>query len=142
MSGPTFAFAVGSFLTGGSDDGNSPLTSLDVHLPPSLLAVDMANRETVGRTRLVEGQGCWHALLHLSWVISTQVSWQGGGHLHTREHPWPWPLGSASMPFPRILASSGPTAQSAVIHLVVAVKAALAIEVGGCAGDAATLRCG
>jgi len=47
------------------------------------------------------------------------------------------------MPFLRILASSGPTAQSAVVHLVVAVKAALAIEVGVCTGaDAATLHVG
>jgi len=54
-----------------------------------------------------------------------------GGHLYTKEPPWSWPLGSASMPFPRVLASSGPTAQSAVVHLVVAViiKAALAIVV-------------
>ena len=62
--------------------GIAPLTSLDVHSHLSLLAVDMANRETVGWTRLVERLECWDALLHLSHVVSTQVSWQRRAFTH------------------------------------------------------------
>jgi hypothetical protein len=123
VSGPTFAFAVGSFLMGVQTMGPAPLTSSDVHSCPSLLAVDIAPSPVLG------GQ------------YTSELA--GGGHLHTRKPPWSWPLGGTSMPFPRILMSSGPTAQSAVIHLVVVVKVALEIEVGGCAGaEAATLHCG
>jgi len=67
VSGLAFAFA------GVQTMGITLLVVSDVRSPPRLplLAVDVAERE---RRWADELGGCWHALLHLSLVVSMQVS--------------------------------------------------------------------